>query len=314
MSSKTIDSRKLAGLAIVIVIGIVIIAALPFLIGALSVLKSVQWILIAGLMVVFLTIIGKSVNGRWTGILIDERKVMTLSRFQILIWTVIILSAYLTMVSARIYAGVDDPLAIEIDWTLWALLGISSTSLVGTPLIVDSKKKKIIDEDKEAKKLRDIAARDKEIRVVATSVESDRIDRQSKAIQVIPDNVKSAIAQSQLQSIEIQDKAIRDKVIQDNTKGIVFVNKNDNDASFSDIFEGDEVGNEGHVDVSKVQMFFFTIISVLSYLVMLFVMLADPSVPTRFPVLSEGLIAILTISHGAYLTNKTVDHTSTKPE
>jgi hypothetical protein len=61
-------------------------------------------------------------------------------------------------------------------------------------------------------------------------------------------------------------------------------------------------------------MFFFTIISALSYVVMLFSMLADPSVPTKLPVLSDGLIAILTISHGAYLTNKTIDHTSTKSE
>jgi DNA polymerase family B len=82
-------------------------------------------------------------NGRWAGILIDERKVMTLSRFQIIMWTVIILSAYFTMVNARIYASAlgapGDPLAIEIDWQLWAPLGISSTSLVGTPLIMDSR-------------------------------------------------------------------------------------------------------------------------------------------------------------------------------
>ena len=244
--TSTVGSGSLAAIAIVLVIFMVIIGALP---GP----KSLHWVAIAGLMVGFIVIIGKSINGRATGILIDERKVMSLSRFQITIWTVIIVSAYFTMASARIYAGVEDPLAIAIDWRLWALLGISSTSLVGTPLILDSKKRKKMD---------------------------------VKKIGKLRSNVKA----------------------DENVEGIVFVNRQVTDAKFSDMFEGDEAGNEDHVDMSKVQMFFFTIISALSYVVLLFNIL-DTSVPTSLPILPEGLIALLTISHGAYLTNKTVNHT-----
>lgn len=247
--ASTMNSRSLVAISIVIVIFMVIIGALP---GP----KSLHWVAIAALMVGFIVIIGKCINGRATGILIDERKVMSLSRFQITIWTVIIVSAYFTMASARIYAGMENPLDIAIDWRLWALLGISSTSLVGTPLILDSKKReKMVDAGKKGKLRRDLNA-------------------------------------------------------DENLEGIVFVNKQDTDAKFSDMFEGDEAGNEGHVDMSKVQMFFFTIISALSYVVLLFKIL-DTSAPTSLPFLSEGLIALLTISHGAYLANKTVNHTST---
>jgi hypothetical protein len=66
------------------------------------------------------------------------------------------------------------------------------------------------------------------------------------------------------------------------------------------------------VDISKVQLFFFTIISALSYVVTLFNILRSTDIPTELPILNDGLIALLTISHGAYLTHKMVDHTSTE--
>jgi hypothetical protein len=244
-------SASLGAIAIVIVIFIVVVGVSP-------IPSTMHWVGTAGLIIAFAAIIGKTVNGRWTGILIDERRVMSLSRFQIIIWTVIIVSAFFTIANARIYAGEADPLAITIDWRLWALLGISSTSLVGTPLILDGKKRKVIAPRKEARSLQDIT-------------------------------------------------------INDNVQGIVFVNALPGDARFTDIFEGDEVGNQRYVDMSKVQMFFFTIISALGYIVLLFNMLAAPTPPTGLPVLPEGLIALLAISHGAYLTNKAVDHTSTIP-
>jgi hypothetical protein len=240
-----VDSNTLAAIAIVIVIFIVIIGVFP-------IPRTMHWVGTAGLIIAFAAIIGKTVNGRWTGILIDERNRMSLSRFQIIIWTVIIVSAYFTIVNARIYAGEADPLAVAIDWRLWALLGISSTSLVGTPLIIDGKKKKEVD----------------------------------------------PFEQTMFQEA--------------NRVGIVSVNPQVNDAEFADIFKGDETGNRDQVDISKVQLFFFTIISALSYVVTLFNMLKSTDVPTQLPILHDGLIALLTISHGAYLTHKTVDHTPTE--
>lgn len=211
----------------------------------------VYWILTAGLMIIFLGIIGKAINERWSGILINELNVMSLSRLQIVIWTVIILSAYLTATTARIYSGHPDPLGIVVDWQIWALLGISSTSLVATPIILDNKKKKTTTTD-----------------AITTYAYSE-----------------------------------------ENMVGIAFRNSNDTDAKFTDMFEGDEVGNEKYVDMSKVQMFFFTIISALSYIILLFKEFLGNIILDSLPTLPEGLIAILTISHGAYLSYKIVNHT-----
>lgn len=231
----SLSSSYLAAIAIGIVIVMFVSGYVIFASPNVQYKTVSFWILTSVLMIFFLGTIGKAINGRWTGILITELKVMSLSRLQIVIWTVIILSAFLTIATAKIYASPSDtdPLKdIIIDWRLWALLGVSSTSLVATPLILDDKKR----------------------------------------------------------------------------KNIAFKNNNDSEAKFTDIFEGDETGNEKYVDMSKVQMFFFTIISALSYIVLLFRDFLANTIPVGLPSLPEGLIAILTISHGAYLTYKIVDH------
>lgn len=61
---------------------------------------------------------------------------ISLSRFQMLVWTVLVLSAYGTLAVTR--AAELDPLTaldVEIPQTVWVLMGISTTSLVGSPLI-----------------------------------------------------------------------------------------------------------------------------------------------------------------------------------
>jgi hypothetical protein len=236
----------LAVIAILIVIFIVVAA----FVGTVS--PSVRWIIISALMICFFIVIGLAINQKWDGILIDERNRKSLSRFQIIIWTLIIVSAFFAIASARIIGGEPDPLAITIDWQLWAVLGISSTSLAGTPLIRNYKENRTTDPS--------------ELKRLTTVTESKQ-------------------------------------------RGILYIGTNKDEADFTDIFKGDEVGNYDHVDVSKVQMFFFTIISALSYAVMLFAMLSAPGTPSDFPKLPDGLIALLTISHGAYLANKSVDHT-----
>jgi hypothetical protein len=275
-------------------------------IGKAPYAKSIVWAAIASVMVFSFLVIGKAIKDRWDGILIDERNVMTLSRFQIIIWTIIILSAYFTIAGAGIYAGKEDPLNVNIDWRLWALMGISSTSFVATPLILESKKRKTIDDEIEYKKLEDIKSRQPSgsFSEQRTSPSNARDELLKLDVQKIDNTNVDAILTKAKEEVKAELKNNR-------VEGILFANIQATEAKFSDIFEGDEVGNESHVDVSKVQMFFFTIISALSYVVMLAVMFADASVPEKLPILPEGLIAILTISHGAYLTNKTVDHTAT---
>lgn len=255
-----------------------------------------NWALVLVSMIVFTIVLGKRSNGRMPGILIDSRRLMSLSRFQTVIWTIVVLSSYLTIVLERIHASaapfaynatlnstllndpglaaklaITDPLGVGIDWQLWAIMGISTVSLVGTPLILDRK---------EAKKPAD---------------------------NVIGDTVKD------IKTNKAQDETV-DK-IKENSAGTVYANETICDAQFTDIFEGDELGNTAFIDLSKVQMFLFTIVAIFAYMFQIYVTIrhTHPAFITSLPVLSEGLIAILLVSHAGYLTNKSIDHTKLKP-
>jgi hypothetical protein len=55
-------------------------------------------------------------------------------------WTVIILSAFLTAVMVNLDLQARQPLAITVPPELWLLMGITTTSMVGSPLILNAKK------------------------------------------------------------------------------------------------------------------------------------------------------------------------------
>jgi len=236
----------------------------------LSVMTAAGWFAPQGMNLVcvtfgmglFMAVLGIHHNGRILGILIGDRNTMSLSRFQTVLWTVIILSAYLTLVLERIRGGAVDPMAVVIDWRLWILMGMSITSLVGSPLILSNKRMK------------------------DAPSESD-MERAAKLCGETPEEIKL------------------------NSTGILYANPTLEDAEFTDMFEGDEVSDTCYIDMSKVQMFFFTIIAAISYEVLLFhtIQTVAPQDINSFPVLSEGFLAILGISHAGYLTSKTISNT-----
>jgi len=76
------------------------------------------------------------------------------------------------------------------------------------------------------------------------------------------------------------------------------------------MFQGDEIGNTMNVDLAKLQMFFFTVIAALAYLILVFRNLRTPDQDLgSLPVLSDGVVYALGISHAGYLASKGVDHT-----
>ncbi len=82
-------------------------------------------------------------------------------------------------------------------------------------------------------------------------------------------------------------------------------------ANLIDLFQGDEVGNFSNLDISKVQMFLFTLILVVVYAASLYTMFANANPIkgiTSFPALDLNLIVLLGISHASYLSFKAVPH------
>ena len=218
------------------------------------------------LMFVFMLLLGVLISKRPMGILINQRNLMSLSRFQMALWTLVILSAFLAIGLERIKNNNPpnyNPLDIALDPNLWALMGISTASLVGSPLILSTKQNKDPDPS------------------------------------VLP-----------RVALSLKEPAVE---INNNRQGTLYANKGIVDARFTDMFEGDELSNTDHIDLAKVQMFFFTIVTVVGYAAGLFqtICATQPANLNKFPGLSPGFVALLGISHAGYLTSKSVDHTPT---
>ena len=95
------------------------------------------------LLMSFLIVIGHGVTSEFKGVFVDDRNKISLSRLQTIIWTLIVLSGFISAVLIRLQIeSVENPLNISIQSEIWALLGISTTSLIGSPLIRSTKSNK----------------------------------------------------------------------------------------------------------------------------------------------------------------------------
>lgn len=221
MNNRTTGVLFFLGTALILVVGLV----LPFQ-------PLGRWLAILLLMVGTLVAIGLGVAGRVWGVLIDDRNALSISRLQLVLWTLLVLSAYLAAVLTRLAAAAPDPLAVAIPEPLWWLMGISTTSLVGTPLI-----------------------------------------RSAKA-----------------------------------TRGLVVAKATPGEARWTDLFKGEETGNADQPDMGKIQMFYFTIIIVITYVLAVGRAFQGGSPLDHLPPVDASMLALLGISHAGYLINKGVPH------
>jgi len=229
------------------------------------------WLLTMGLMTAMVISAGKDIQGFFFGFLIDERNRYSLSRLQTLVWTILILSAYLTAVFINLRSNATDGLAIAIPEQLWVLMGISVTSLLGSPLLVNQKRK-----------------------------EGDEGELVNEAA------LKQATVAGSPQAVESAMEVVT-------LDGEIVLKQDPQQATWSDLFKGEAANNHKYLDISRVQMFFFTFILVVAYGFYLGQMFAGYSDGEGFensisslPAFSSGMIALLGISHTAYLGNKTV--------
>ncbi len=121
-----------------------------------------RWLLIASLTIILLVVMGFQTNGRAAGALIDPRFKMSLSRFQIGLWTILVASAFLTVVLERlnpavftygVSSTVQDALNVLFPPELLAALGISAASYAVAGLVKSGKGSKKIDIELQNKRL-----------------------------------------------------------------------------------------------------------------------------------------------------------------
>lgn len=118
-----------------------------------------MWFGVMALLTLFGVIAGQGVTGQWLGLLIDTRNKVSLARFQMVAWTILILSAYLTAVMVNVDLKRPEPLSIGIPPDLWLLMGISTTSLIGSPLILSAKKSRVSKVDDQERALNALSRR-----------------------------------------------------------------------------------------------------------------------------------------------------------
>jgi hypothetical protein len=259
-----------------LLLGLVFLAAASLCMNRLWVWA---WVVVILGLAIFIAALGKFTLCRPMGIFINERNLMSLSRFQVILWTLIIVSAYLVMVFARIFShDVENPFDIAMDWHIWAVLGLSVSAAIGAPLINSTKGMR---------------------QPAGDTATPKGTPGDAPAVSSIVRKAAGSFNQ------EV------DEVEQTRT-GILYANPDPKYARFSDLFEGEELANCMYIDIAKVQMFWFSLIAVVGYAVFLlnlFASTTDPRLMNAFPPFSDGFIAILTVSHAAYLGGKSVTHT-----
>lgn len=238
--------------------------------------RQLALILILLLLLAAFIVIGLGITGRVSGAWIDERNKMTLSRLQLIVWTVLVLGGWLTLVLRNLATGANDPIAVAIPEQLWLLLGISTASLLGSPLILAGKRNQRV-----------------------STVEANETVQQLEGTSV----TLEAAGPTSRQLVDSDTKQLR-------AVGAVEVRPRPEDASWADLFRGDETGNAAYVDVGKVQLFIFTAVLVLAYAISLFALFAGRDAVAALPALPESMLALLGISHAGYLTTKAVSHSA----
>lgn len=230
---------------------------------------QVWWLLMAGLIsILFIT--GHGITGSWKGALIDNRNVISLSRFQMMGWTILVLSAFCAAVFWNLFHAGAECLADPgkgclpgLPQTLWLLMGFSTASLVGSPLLLNAKKNQ----------------------------------------QPDPKEMHRTFELLSEQGYHKSDLA---------NQGQLVVNAEPDQARWSDLFTGEETGNFAHLDLARMQMFFFTLVSLLSYGVLIGHQLGTGADFIKdLPALNEGLLALIGISHTGYLAAKASQNSQT---
>jgi hypothetical protein len=249
---------------------------------------AVGWLLSVVMMTALLSIAGHAATGMWRGFLIDARNQMSLSRLQIVGWTIIVLTGFLSSVLRNVAdpegggAGADS-VGVAIPPAVWMLLGIGTTSLVVAPSLSRSKARKVSPKAQAA---------------VAPEKSASSAPQDSGAAPVSPSQIKRLL--DLRKGVDTQAMA----------NSVVLAKRAPSDAEWRDLIMGEETGNGDHLDIAKVQMLLFTVVVWVAYGSSVYAMFTGESeVITSLPDVSSGLVTLIGISHTGYLADKATTHT-----
>jgi len=225
-----------------------------------------SWVLVSAVMAAITLVAGHGVTGCWLGFLIDRTNRMSLTRLQVALWTLTIFPALFAAAISNARFGDPAPLSIAIPIEMWILMGISTATVVGTPLV----------------------------RVKKTTQPAIRREKASSPI-VLDEAYRLQNLENQgfdVSSFDSDEKPL--------------VKRSPADASVSDLFRGVEAAKAAYLDLSRVQMFFVTLVLVVAYAIALGFKLAATGTIHEFPAVDAGMVALMGISHVGFIARMAV--------
>ncbi len=116
----------------------------------------------------------------------------------------------------------------------------------------------------------------------------------------------------QTMSTLARQRGVADVSSQMTNRGQVMVNLRPQNASLSDFFTGQEVGNAAHLEMGQIQLFYFTVILIITYASAIGQMLLESGPIHALPAPDDGLLALLGISHLGFLTLQAIPRSRTE--
>ncbi|MGA2042517.1 MAG: hypothetical protein ABSG83_04005 [Roseiarcus sp.] len=266
-----------------------------------------EWVAVTATLVALCALAGYLVNSRFDGILIDDRNRVSLSRLQWVAWFVVLISGYFTESIANVVihwgatAPPTDPFP-TIAPELLGLIGIASASPVASSMIVVNKKQASPGLDaQDAQNAQ--AAQTARAAQAALGPQAAQNAQPAQDPQAAEDAQAAQDPQAVPAPPAIQPMASDDAPTR---QGAMDANKTTDEASWADLYLGEEVANRYVVDISRLQNLVFTVLLIGVYLGGLWVKLAE--VPKEgfasLPEVGQSFVWLLGVSHAAYLTSK----------
>jgi hypothetical protein len=106
--------------------------------------RGTVYLIVLGLMIGALAVTGWAVNGRFAGVIIDNRNRMSLSKLQAAAWTCVVLAGFASAAAFNAHAPAAgfapvSVMSVQIPGELLLAMGLSATSLVATPALLSLK-------------------------------------------------------------------------------------------------------------------------------------------------------------------------------
>lgn len=300
LPSKDVEMNKdiVADLLVLIVFAFAIF--LTFYVN-LNFNRLVAWLVLIAIIAFMTLYIGHRILKSWKGVFVDQLNKVSLVRFQIIIWTILVLATFGEAALANIANGGPNPIfTVIIPSNLWLVMGISFAALpVASAASIH--KSNPSDNEKIVNAIGLRSLKDKtEILVPLEELPKDVKEIADKAFpEGFVNPTKKIWELKTVNYLKIND----DYLI---ANGLIVARARSELARFKDMFTGDEITNFNYVDISKAQLFLFNVLLIIVFSVALGSYFMGQPPFTTLPNIPDLVAIFLGISNGTYVTFKAI--------